>query len=260
MNKIKILPNNKLTIGKKIYFLSDSHLGVPTYEKSLQREKLIVKWLNEVSQDAQEIYLLGDIFDFWFEYKAVVPKGYIRLLGTLANIADKGIKIHYFTGNHDMWVFDYFEKEIGVKVYKAPIRININNKEFLIGHGDGLGPSDYGYKFIKYIFSNPVCQWLFARFHPNFGIGLALFFSRKSRIANGNRDEIFLGEEKERLIQYCKNHQKQENINYYIFGHRHLPMDIEIDENSHYINIGEWVNKNSYAVFDGDTTKILYYK
>ncbi|MBL0342034.1 MAG: UDP-2,3-diacylglucosamine diphosphatase [Bacteroidetes bacterium] len=236
--------------NKKIYFISDFHLGAPDKERSLEREKRIVRWLEMVRNDASEIYLMGDIFDFWFEYKHAVPRGYVRLLGKLAELSDSGIVLHYFTGNHDMWVFDYLPKEIGVTVYRQPVEREIDGKKFYIGHGDGLGPGDHGYKFIKKVFANKFCQWLFARLHPNLGIPLALFFSRKSRIATGTSDEKFLGEDKEWLVIYCKELLQKQFFDYLIFGHRHLPLDIKIGESSRYINLGEWLNYNSYAVYD----------
>lgn len=243
-----------------IYFISDFHLGVPDYEKSLEREKRVVKWLDEVKNDAREIYFLGDVFDFWFEYKTVVPKGYTRLLGKIAEITDSGIPVHYFTGNHDMWCFDYFQKELGVKLYKEPVKRKINGKTFFLGHGDGLGPGDKGYKFIKKVFSSKTCQWLFARLHPNLGVGVANYFSNKSRTANGISDEKFLGEEKEWLVQFAKEELKKDpEINYFIFGHRHLPLDIKINENTRYINLGDWIRYNSYAVFDGKKVELKYY-
>nr|HMT30262.1 UDP-2,3-diacylglucosamine diphosphatase [Bacteroidia bacterium] len=236
-------------ISKKIYFISDFHLGAPDKVRSLEREKRVVRWLDMVKSDASEIYLMGDIFDFWFEYKHAVPRGYVRLLGKLAELSDSGIKLHYFTGNHDMWVFDYLPQEIGVTIYREPVTRTINGKQFYIGHGDGLGPGDHGYKFIKKVFANKFCQWLFARLHPNFGIPLALYFSRKSRIATGTTDEKFLGEEKEWLVIYCKELLQQKHFDYLIFGHRHLPLDIHLKENSRYINLGEWLNYNTYAEF-----------
>lgn len=168
--------------GKKIYFASDFHLGVPTYEKSLEREKKIVKWLDSIKADAEELYLMGDVFDFWFEYKTVAPRGYVRLLGKLAELSDAGIKLFYFTGNHDMWTFDYLKKELNATIYRKPIEQEYNGKKFYIGHGDGLGPGDHGYKFIKKIFASSISQWLFARLHPNFGIGLANYFSKKAEL------------------------------------------------------------------------------
>ncbi|MBK7570387.1 MAG: UDP-2,3-diacylglucosamine diphosphatase [Bacteroidetes bacterium] len=241
--------------GKKIYFASDFHLGVPTYEKSLEREHRIVRWLDSIRNDAEELYLLGDVFDFWFEYKTVVPRGYVRLLGKLAELSDSGIKIHYFTGNHDMWTFDYLEKELNVTIYRAPIERVYNSKSFYIGHGDGLGPGDHGYKFIKKIFASKICQWLFARLHPNFGIGIANYFSKKSRIATGTTDEKFLGEEKEWLVIYSKEILAKKHFDYLIFGHRHLPLDIKIND-SRYINLGDWIQYFTYGVFDGENFEL----
>jgi UDP-2,3-diacylglucosamine hydrolase len=242
----------------RIYFASDLHLGVPNREKSLEREKLFVKWLDEIKKDATAIFLVGDVFDFWFEYKKAVPKGYVRLLGKLADIRDAGIDIHFFTGNHDMWVFDYLEKEIDLKIYRESQEFIFNNKTFFIGHGDGLGPKDKGYKFLKKIFSNKLCQWLFARIHPNLGISIAEYWSKKSRIANGQKDETFHGDN-EWLTQFCKETLKTKKIDYFIFGHRHLPLEIDLGNDSHYINLGEWVNYNSYAVFDGNKLELKYY-
>lgn len=238
-------------IRDKIYFISDFHLGVPDYESSLAREKKIVQWLNTVASNASEIYILGDVFDFWFEYKHVVPKGYVRILGKLAELADSGVKLHYFTGNHDMWVFNYLPKEIGMTVYREPVQREINSKKFFIGHGDGLGPGDHGYKFIKKVFANKFCQWLFARLHPNLGIGMANFWSRKSRIATGTTDEQYLGDDKEYLVVFAKDILKKEHVDYFIFGHRHLALDIKVGEGSRYFNLGDWIKYNTYAVFDG---------
>jgi UDP-2,3-diacylglucosamine hydrolase len=241
---------------KKIYFASDFHLGVPDEKSSLAREKRIVKWLDEIKTDAEEIYLVGDLFDFWFEYKYAVPKGFVRLLGKIAEITDSGIPVHFFTGNHDMWAFDYLPKEIGVKLYRAPIQKEVYGKKFFIGHGDGLGPGDKGYKFLKKVFANPVCQWLFARLHPNLGIGMANFWSRRSRIFTGGADEKFLGENEEWLYMFCQETLKTAHYDYFIFGHRHLPIDMKVGENSRYINLGEWINYNTYAVFDGEKLEL----
>jgi UDP-2,3-diacylglucosamine hydrolase len=240
-----------LSKGQKIYFISDFHLGVPDAASSLEREKKIVRWLEMARKDAAEIYLLGDVFDFWFEYKRAVPRGFVRLLGKLAEIADSGIKLHYFTGNHDMWVFDYLPKEVGLTLYREPITRKYNGKDFYIGHGDGLGPGDHGYKFIKKVFANKVSQKLFSILHPDFGIWLAGYFSRKSRIATGTGDEKFLGEDKEWLVVYSKEVLKSQHFDYFIFGHRHLPLDIRLNEKSRYVNLGEWIHYNTYAVFDG---------
>ncbi len=246
--------------NKKIYFASDFHLGVPTDEASLLREKRIVKWLDEIKTDAQEIYLMGDLFDFWFEYRYTVPKGFVRLLGKIAELTDAGIPVYFFTGNHDMWMFDYFPKELGVTIYRGPISKIFNGKSFYLGHGDGLGPGDKGYKVIKKVFANRLCQWLFERIHPNLSLRVANYWSLKSRISNAPLDEQFKGEENEWLVTYSKDILKQKQYDYFIFGHRHLPLDIKLSENSRYINLGEWVNYNSYAVFDGKNLELKYYK
>jgi len=248
------------TTKNKIYFASDLHLGAPDYESSLQREKAFVQWLDQISVDASDLYLLGDIFDMWFDYKRVVPRGYVRLLGKLAELSDKGLQIHYFIGNHDMWVFDYFEKELNAKIYREPKEIKLGEKKLLIGHGDGLGTGDVSYKIIKRIFASKFDQWLFARLHPNFGLWLASFLSRRSRIANGDYDEQFHGEDKEMLVQYCKELLKKKHYDYFVFGHRHLKMEIKLSDNSTYINLGEWVKHKPYAVFDGEELRLLEYK
>lgn len=240
-----------LSTGKKIYFISDFHLGVPNDTDSRKREDKIVAWLNSIKHDAQILYLMGDVFDYWFEYKEVVPRGYVRLLGKLAELSDAGVEMHYFTGNHDMWVFDYLPKEIGLQVHRAPIQKEYNGKKFFLGHGDGLGPGDFGYKFIKKVFANKLSQWLFARVHPNTGIGLMKFFSRKSRIATGTSDDVYLGDDKEWLMIFSREVLQKEHYDYFIFGHRHLPLDKQLNDQSRYINLGEWINHFTYAVFDG---------
>lgn len=254
---IQALPHIQLKPGKQAYFASDFHLGVPNKEYSLKREKAIVHWLNSITPTAQDIFLVGDIFDFWFEYKTVVPRGYTRLLGTIAHMVDSGINIHYFTGNHDMWTFGYLEEELGVKLYRNPIEVKINDQLFYIGHGDGLGPFDKGYKFIKKVFASPISQWLFARLHPNFGIGLANFWSGKSRSANGPIDEVFLGNENEWLVIHCKEVLQHKHYNYFIFGHRHLLLDIQLLHDSRYINLGEWFKAPHYASFNGEQLQLI---
>lgn len=241
----------KLAPNKKIYFLSDFHLGVPDYARSLEREKKLVVFLESIRHDAQEIFIAGDMFDFWYEYKTVVPKGYVRLLGKLAEITDSGIPVHFFLGNHDMWMSGYFEQELNIPVYAAPKTFEWNGKTFYIGHGDGLGPGDHGYKFLKKVFRNRICQWLFGQLHPSWGIGLANYFSRKSRAKTGTSDEHFLGEEKEWLIIYSREVLKTQHYDYFIFGHRHYPLDFPLNNSSRYINLGDWITNFTYAYFDG---------
>ena len=243
--------------GKKIYFASDFHLGAPNREVSLLREKKIVQWLEMARKDAAEIFLVGDIFDFWFEYKRVVPRGYTRLLGKISEITDSGIPVHVFTGNHDMWIFDYLPEECGVTLHRESIERTWNGKTFMIGHGDGLGPGDHGYKFIKKVFANKVCQWFFARLHPNFGIWLASSLSGYSRTTTGDKDRKFLGEENEWLIIYCKEVLQKKQYDYFIFGHRHLPLDFRLSDSARYINLGEWLNTESYAVWDGNDVTLI---
>ncbi|HIP35768.1 MAG TPA: UDP-2,3-diacylglucosamine diphosphatase [Crocinitomix sp.] len=249
-----------MTTNKKIYFASDFHLGVPSYEKSLEREKKIIAWLEQIEKDAEEIFLLGDVFDFWFEYKRAIPKGFVRLQGKIANLTDKGIKVHWFLGNHDMWIFDYIPKELGVELHQSEIERKFNNQLFFIGHGDGLGPGDKGYKFIKKIFRSKISQWFFARLHPNFGVGIANFWSHKSRKHTADNDAKFYGEDKEMLIQYCKQKVKEKPYHFFVFGHRHYPIDFKINESSRYINTGDWISYFTYAVFDGENMELKTFK
>ncbi|MEX0636192.1 MAG: UDP-2,3-diacylglucosamine diphosphatase [Ferruginibacter sp.] len=246
--------------AKKIYFLSDFHLGAPDAASSLEREKRICRFLDSIKQDAHTIFIVGDLFDFWFEYSTVVPKGYVRILGKLAELTDSGIAVHFFVGNHDMWMTSYFQKELNISVYFGPKMFVFNDKKFLIGHGDGLGPGDNGYKMMKKVFRHPISKWLFGVLPPYIGIGLANYLSRKSRVKTGHIDEVYLGDDKEWLIVYSKEVLAQQHYDYFIFGHRHLPIMHPLQENSVYINLGEWIKYNSYAVFDGIEVKLAYFK
>ena len=249
-----------MTAAKNIYFLSDFHLGAPNAAESLLREKKIIRFLDEIKLQAEAIFIVGDLFDFWFEYKRVVPKGYVRILGKIAELTDAGIAVHFFVGNHDMWMKNYFQKELNTTVYFEPKEFVFSGKKFLIGHGDGLGPGDKGYKFIKKIFRNRFSQLIFGALPPCLGIGMADYFSRQSRAKTGKTDEVFLGEEKEWLVIYSKNILQQKHVDYFIFGHRHLPLDISLNEKSRYVNLGDWIKYFSYAVFDGNKLSLEYYK
>ena len=241
---------------KKIYFLSDFHLGAPNPTESLLREKKIVAFLDNIKKTASAIFIVGDMFDFWYEYRHVVPKGYVRIFGKLAELTDLGISIHFFVGNHDMWMSGYFEKELNIPVYFEPKRFEWNGKKFFIGHGDGLGPGDYGYKFLKTIFRNSICQWLFGLLPPAMAIGTANYFSRKSR-KNTNEDEFrFLGEDKEWLVIFSREVLAKEHVDYFIFGHRHVPIDYKLNDKSSYINLGDWITNFTYAEFDGNTVTL----
>lgn len=240
---------------EKIYFASDFHLGIAPGDQPFTREKRIVRWLDHIKADAAELYLMGDVFDFWFEYATVVPKGYIRFLGKLAELADLGVKITLFKGNHDMWMFGYLQDQLGATIIDNELVISRGGKTFYLHHGDGLGPGDRKYKMLKKIFRSRLCQWLFARLHPNLGIGIAQRWSAHSRIASGGK-ETFQGEDREWLVLYVKECLKMERYDYFIFGHRHLPLDIGLPTGSRYINLGEWINYNTYAVFDGENLEL----
>jgi UDP-2,3-diacylglucosamine hydrolase len=238
----------------KIYFASDFHLGMPNHAASLEREKRIVRWLDSISTDAEKIFLLGDVFDFWYEYKYVVPKGYVRLLGKLAELKDKGIDVQVFTGNHDLWMFGYFPNEMQIPIHHKPLMFEASGKKFFIGHGDGLGPGDRGYKLMKNIFTNKICQWLFSLLHPRIAFSIAMYFSRNSRLAN--EEETFLGEDKEWQILFAKEKLKSADVDYFIFGHRHIALQICIAEKTTFINLGDWIRFNTYAVFDGSKIEL----
>ena len=251
--------NIKLNKGKSIYFSSDNHLGAPNYSDSLIREKLFISWLDKIKKDAQVIFLLGDLFDFWFEYYKSVPKGFTRVLGKLAELSDSGIKIYFFVGNHDYWTRDYFQKEIGMEVLKKPTEFKINNKLFFIGHGDGLGPGDFKYKFLKRIFRNPLFIFLFRINYPWFGIPLGNFFSRKNKILSGNNIK-FKSKENEILYHFCKKKLNVKHYDFFVFGHRHLPLKIELANNSYYFNTGDWINHYSFLHFKDDSLELKYLK
>jgi len=238
--------------GKKFYFSSDNHLGAPTPEASLPREKVFVKWLDTVKDDAAAIFLLGDLFDFWFEYKQVVPKGFVRVLGKLAELSDSGIPIYFFVGNHDLWMNGYFENELNIPVFRKPQEFTLGEKLFLIGHGDGLGPNDKGYKRMKKVFTSPFCKWLFRWLHPDLGVKLAKYLSVKNKLISGDEDVKFLGEDNEWLVKYAQRKLESKHYDYFIFGHRHLPMEIKVGVNSTYFNLGDWITHFTYGVFDGE--------
>ncbi len=241
----------KIPKGKKVYFASDNHLGAPNRKQSLGREKKFVAWLDMVKKDAAAIFLLGDLFDFWFEYKKVVPKGFTRTFGKLAEITDAGIPVYYFVGNHDLWMNGYFEEELNIPVFHAPRVFELNDKRFFIGHGDGLGPGDKGFKRMKKVFTNPVAQWLFRWLHPDLGVRMAQHFSINNKLISGSEDVHFQGEDKEWLVQYAKRKLASGHYDFFVFGHRHLPLEIPLGETTTYVNLGDWISYCTYAVFDG---------
>lgn len=241
--------NIKHQTNKKLYFISDLHLGAPNYAESLAREKKIIQFLDVIKIDAQALFLVGDTFDFWFEYQQVVPKGFVRFFAKLIELKESGMDIYIFTGNHDLWLNDYLKQEIGATIFHDKLLVQCNTKNIFVAHGDGLGPGDTKYKFLKKIFTNPICQWLFRWLHPDIGIKIAQTWSRHS--FTDPKIEVFKGEDKEWLIQYCKRKLAEQQFDYFILGHRHLPMEIQLTQNSTYFNLGDWMVNCTYTMFDG---------
>mgnify|MGYP001248013760 FL=1 len=248
----------KLNPSKRIYFCSDNHLGSPNRNLSLEREKIFITWLDQIKTDAQAIFFLGDLFDFWFEYKKVVPKGFTRLFGKLAELSDSGVDLFFFVGNHDCWIGNYFEDELGINVFHKKVDLNIDNYNILIGHGDGLGPGDNKYKFLKLLFRNPILKKLFSFIHPDIGISLGSFLSQKNKILSGN-EKVFESEDKEMLFSYCKDVLKTKYYHFFIFGHRHIPLELDLGNNSKYFNTGDWITHFSYLVYDGTSFNLNYF-
>jgi len=250
----------ELPQGKKVYFASDFHLGIPDYATSIAREKRLCHWLDQINTDAAQLFLVGDLFDTWFEYKNVVPKGYTRFLGKLAELSDGGLHIEAFTGNHDLWMRGYFEQELKIPVHHGPIIREINGKKLFIAHGDGLGPGDHGYKLLKKVLRSPLSQWLYRRVHPDTGVGVAGWLSRLGPKHADTAVKGFQGPDKEFLVQFCLDMLKREHIDYFIFGHRHIAIEYPLSGNSTYINLGDWIRYDSYAEFDGERLKLKFYK
>lgn len=248
----------ELPTGKKIFFASDFHLGAPDAGKSRSREKKIVQWLQEIRKDTGALFLVGDLFDFWFEYKYVVPKGYARFLSEVSRFVDEKIPVYVFTGNHDIWMFDYLKEELGVEILYQPAVFEISGRRFFVGHGDGLGPGDHKFKFLKKVFTFPLFQKMFSWIHPDLGVGLARTWSEHSR--TNPEDEVFMGEEKERLIVFSKQQLEIHPADFYIFGHRHLPLDLPIGNGARYINLGDWIYNYTYLEYDGIQVELKKYQ
>jgi UDP-2,3-diacylglucosamine hydrolase len=262
LNKKYHLEHIRLLPGKKIYFASDFHLGAPNAEKSLVREKKICAWLEDIKADAQMVFLLGDLFDFWFEHKRVMPKGYTRFLGKLAELSDSGISIVIFMGNHDMWMKDYFSKEFGAIVHRLPQEYKFGDHRLQIGHGDGLGPGDRTYKLLKIFFESRICRFLFQRLiHPDFSLWLGYTWAGSSWKQHNKElpKRRPFDKERELLYHYCIQQEAEEHRDFYIFGHRHRVLDISLNDKSRYINLGDWIQFDSYAVYDGQTVVLKKY-
>ena len=242
-------------MGKKVYFASDLHLGLPTRKESLPREKMFIKWLDRIKSDASELYLLGDIFDFWFEYHRVVPKGYNRFIGKIAEFTDAGIPVYFFTGNHDVWMFSYFQEELGVEVHRKPLIKEIHGKKFVLAHGDGLGKGDIGYKLLKSIFTSPTLQWLFARLHPNFSLWFGNQWSVSSRYSKEITHEFKYDDEL--ITKFTRSELENNYYDFFIFGHWHSPIIYSLTDKTNLVILGDWIVNNTYSVWDGETFKLM---
>lgn len=258
--RLPVTEELRLPADRRLYFASDFHLGIPDHAASLERERLLVRWLEMAAANNGIVFLVGDLFDFWFEYRRAVPKGHVRFLGKIADLADRGVPVHIFTGNHDLWMFGYLQKELGVTVHHEPLVLVAGEKRILVGHGDGLGPGDQSYKILKRIFTSRVAQFLFSWLHPDIGISLALRWSRSSRLANQKEEEKFKGEEREFLLAWCQEMEANHHHDYYVFGHRHLPLDLPVGDSARYLNLGEWVHFTSYAVYDGQKMRLEHFE
>jgi len=245
---------------KPIFFASDQHFGAPNYEASKVREAAFLEWLDYIEDKAGALFLLGDLFDFWFEYKKVVPRGFVRTLGKLASLVDRGLPIYYFVGNHDLWMTDYFEKELGITVFHKPQDFILNGKKYLIGHGDGLGPNDHGYKRMKKVFTNPFLKFLFRWVHPDIGIRLGQYLSTQNKLISGDEDIRFLGDDQEWLAQYCRRKLEQKHRDFFLFGHRHLPLEIALSQKATYINTGDWITHFTYVELVDTTPSLKTWK
>jgi len=245
---------------KKTYFISDIHLGSPALNNNLEREKLFVEWLTEAGKDASEIYLLGDIFDFWYEYRKVAPRGFVRTLGKIAELTDNGVDVHFFTGNHDVWVYDYLPSETGVIVHREPYLTTIGDKTFYLAHGDGLDPDDKGYLLLKRLFTSKFTQFLFSRIHPNIAFWFGHQWAKRSRLSKGILPDFVEDVEKEGIVKFARNFICTTPVNYFIFGHRHILLKKELIKDTNILFLGEWFNFFSYAVYDGESVELKKFK
>jgi UDP-2,3-diacylglucosamine hydrolase len=251
--------NEPIVLTGTLYFASDFHLGSPDKTTSKARESLVIKWLDKIKKDANHLFLVGDIFDFWFEYHDVVPKGYYKFLAKLAELREVGIQIWWFTGNHDMWLKNYLPDELGITLIRKETPFMLNEKRCLIGHGDGLGDGDFGYKLIKTVFAFRFNRWLYGWLHPRIAFAIARFFSRKSRAMTGTGEEKYAGNDKELLVQYAYKILQHADFEYFIYGHRHLPLEIKLTDKATYFNCGDWLMHYTYLKMDSDGKLFLVY-
>ena len=239
---------------KKVYFLCDAHLGSWAMQHRRTQERRLVRFLDSIKEKASAVYLLGDMFDFWYEYKFVVPKGYTRFLGKISELTDMGVEVHYFTGNHDIWAYNYLERECGVIIHRSPITVELGDKVFFLAHGDGLGDPDKSFKLIRAVFHSKFCQRLFSSLHPRWGMWFGLTWAKHSRMKRADgKEPPYMGEDKEYLVRYAKEYQQEHpDIDYYMFGHRHIELDLMLSKKTRMMILGDWLWQFTYAVFDGE--------
>ena len=239
---------------KPIYFLSDAHLGSRAVQHSRTQERRLVRFLDSIKEKAGAVYMLGDMFDFWHEYKLVVPKGFTRFLGKVSELTDLGVEVHFFTGNHDIWAYDYLEKECGCIIHRYPLTLELGDKLFFMAHGDGLGDPDPRFKFLRWLFHNRLAQILFASVHPRWGLEVGLQWAKHSRLTHeGENAPTYLGEDQEHLVLFAKDYLRTHpDVNYFIFGHRHIELDLLLSRTSRILILGDWISQFTYAVFDGN--------
>ena len=243
------------------YFASDMHLGSGSAAESRARELALVEWLDRVAPTADGIYLVGDVFDFWYEFKLVVPKGYTRFLGKISELTDMGVEVHFFIGNHDIWCGDYLEKECGVIIHRKPMTCEIYGKEFYLAHGDGLGDRDWKFKALRAMFHSKTLQRLFSMLHPRWSIDFGMEWAKHSRLKRKDgKEPEYMGEHEEPLVLYTKDYLKTHpNINFFIYGHRHIMLDLMLSHSSRIMILGDWIHEFSYAVFDGESMFLEQY-
>ncbi len=239
---------------KNIYFLSDAHLGSRAIEHSRTQERRLVNFLDSIKYKASAVYLLGDIFDFWYEFKLVVPKGFTRFLGKVSELTDMGVEVHFFVGNHDLWCGDYLSKECGMIIHREPLTTEIYGKEFYLAHGDGLGDPGKTFKLLRAMFHSRTLQILFSTIHPRWSLEMGLSWAKRSRLKHASEPEPeYMGEDKEFLVLYTKDYLKSHpNINFFIYGHRHIELDLMLSASARVLILGDWITHFSYAVFDGE--------
>lgn len=247
---------------KNIYFISDAHLGSLATENGREQERLLVAFLDSIKNKAEAVYMLGDMFDFWYEYRHVVPKGFSRFLGKLSELTDSGVEVHYFLGNHDIWAYSYLQDECGVVLHKAPVTTVINGKTFFLAHGEGLGETSRGFRFIQSVFHNKTCQILFSALHPRWGMSFGLNWAKHSRLKREDgRERPYMGEDKEYLVLWTKEHMAHHaDIDYYIFGHRHIELDLMLSKSVRMFILGDWISQFTYAVYDGKYISLQTYQ